>query len=162
MSTTLSNRHPADEGRPDAQSGGPDTISLSLWVNGRPATVHIDPSATLAEVLRDGLSLTGTCRVPPRPGSACTAGMYQCDIGLMYCGADSKCHPRPVTGQPCNTSGDETPICLVGQCDTAAASPVCKTGGPGSICLSSADCGPNAICVPSLATGQSYCTAPCI
>jgi xanthine dehydrogenase YagT iron-sulfur-binding subunit len=60
MTTTLSNRHPADEARSDAQSIGPDTIPLSLWVNGRPATVHIDPSATLAEVLRYGLGLTGT------------------------------------------------------------------------------------------------------
>src|SRR4029453_6734676 len=33
MSTTLYNRHPADEAR---QSIGPDTIPLSLWVNGRP------------------------------------------------------------------------------------------------------------------------------
>jgi len=60
MSTTLSNRDPADETRPDAPSIGPDTIPLSLWVNGRPATVHVDPSATLAEVLRYGLGLTGT------------------------------------------------------------------------------------------------------
>ena len=33
---------------------------LSLTVNGRPCTVHVDPATTLAEVLRDELGLTGT------------------------------------------------------------------------------------------------------
>src|SRR5262245_9322283 len=35
-------------------------MELSLTVNGRPCTVHVDPAATLVEVLRDELGLTGT------------------------------------------------------------------------------------------------------
>jgi xanthine dehydrogenase YagT iron-sulfur-binding subunit len=60
MSTTLSSRHPVNEVGTDAKPIGPDTIPLSLWVNGRPATVHVDPATTLAEVLRYNLGLTGT------------------------------------------------------------------------------------------------------
>jgi xanthine dehydrogenase YagT iron-sulfur-binding subunit len=58
MSTTLSNRHPVAES--DAASIGPDTIPLSLWVNGRATTVRVDPATTLVELLRDRLGLTGT------------------------------------------------------------------------------------------------------
>src|SRR5436190_2734327 len=39
---------------------GPAAESLELSINGRRTTVRADPAATLAEVLRDGLSLTGT------------------------------------------------------------------------------------------------------
>ncbi|HJY40030.1 MAG TPA: 2Fe-2S iron-sulfur cluster-binding protein, partial [Steroidobacteraceae bacterium] len=35
-------------------------MELSLTVNGRACTVHVDPAATLVEVLRDELGLTGT------------------------------------------------------------------------------------------------------
>jgi len=35
-------------------------MELSLTVNGRPCTVHVDPTMTLVEVLRDELGLTGT------------------------------------------------------------------------------------------------------
>jgi xanthine dehydrogenase YagT iron-sulfur-binding subunit len=59
-SETLFNRKPVQGIPTDATSIGPDTSPLSLLVNGRPATVHVDPAATLAEVLRDSLGLTGT------------------------------------------------------------------------------------------------------
>jgi xanthine dehydrogenase YagT iron-sulfur-binding subunit len=42
-----------------AQSIG-QAIALSLEVNGRSCTVHVDPATTLVEVLRDELGLTGT------------------------------------------------------------------------------------------------------
>ena len=60
MSTTLFNRPLAEEVGTDARPIGPGTMALSLWVNGRPRTVFIDPATSLAEVLRDGLGLTGT------------------------------------------------------------------------------------------------------
>jgi xanthine dehydrogenase YagT iron-sulfur-binding subunit len=37
-----------------------ELVSLSLTVNGRTCNVQVDPAATLVEVLRDGLGLTGT------------------------------------------------------------------------------------------------------
>ena len=37
-----------------------EPVSLSMIVNGRPCTVQVDPAATLVEVLRDDLGLTGT------------------------------------------------------------------------------------------------------
>jgi xanthine dehydrogenase YagT iron-sulfur-binding subunit len=37
-----------------------EPVSLSLTVNGRPCTMQVDPAATLVEVLRDDLGLTGT------------------------------------------------------------------------------------------------------
>src|SRR4051812_32458794 len=39
---------------------GPGAISVALNVNGRELTVRADPGTTLAEILRDGLGLTGT------------------------------------------------------------------------------------------------------
>ncbi len=39
---------------------GPGAVSLPLSINGRTVTVLVDPTATLAEVLRYGLGLTGT------------------------------------------------------------------------------------------------------
>jgi xanthine dehydrogenase YagT iron-sulfur-binding subunit len=39
---------------------GPGAVSLSLLVNGRSLPVRVDPGTTLAEVLRQGLGLTGT------------------------------------------------------------------------------------------------------
>ena len=56
MSTAVS----GEEAKTDVLSIGPRAIALSLHVNGRPATVHVDPATTLAEVLRDTLGLTGT------------------------------------------------------------------------------------------------------
>jgi carbon-monoxide dehydrogenase small subunit len=37
----------------------PEPIALSLVVNGRPTTVRVEPRETLADVLREGLGLTG-------------------------------------------------------------------------------------------------------
>jgi carbon-monoxide dehydrogenase small subunit/xanthine dehydrogenase YagT iron-sulfur-binding subunit len=39
---------------------GPEPVRLQLTVNGRDIRVRVDPAATLAEVLRDQLELTGT------------------------------------------------------------------------------------------------------
>jgi xanthine dehydrogenase YagT iron-sulfur-binding subunit len=39
---------------------GPGAVSLSLSVNGRTLPVRVDPGTTLADVLRQGLGLTGT------------------------------------------------------------------------------------------------------
>src|SRR3954470_3998912 len=44
----------------DLAAIGPNPIPISLWVNGRPTTVHVDPATTLAEVVRNTLGLTGT------------------------------------------------------------------------------------------------------
>jgi xanthine dehydrogenase YagT iron-sulfur-binding subunit len=44
----------------DVQVLGPGTIALNLVVNGRDVVVRADPGMSLAEVLRDGLDLTGT------------------------------------------------------------------------------------------------------
>ena len=44
----------------DPQVFGPGAMSLSLSVNGRTHRVRVDPGTTLAEVLRQGLGLTGT------------------------------------------------------------------------------------------------------
>src|SRR2546423_7689789 len=43
-----------------AQPLGPGTFPLSLTVNGRAFTVHVDPATTLVEILRQILGLTGT------------------------------------------------------------------------------------------------------
>ncbi len=39
---------------------GPDAVAITLTVNGRPCAVRVEPSTTLAEVLRGPLDLTGT------------------------------------------------------------------------------------------------------
>ena len=39
---------------------GPGAVSLALSINGRTLPVRVDPGTTLAEVLRQGLGLTGT------------------------------------------------------------------------------------------------------
>jgi xanthine dehydrogenase YagT iron-sulfur-binding subunit len=43
-----------------ARVAGPGPAPLTLSVNGRDVIVHVDPGMTLAEVLRDGLGMTGT------------------------------------------------------------------------------------------------------
>ena len=65
--TTLLNGKAAAEGEstqagPPTTGGvvGPDAITLTLQVNGRAMTVVADPGATLVQVLRDTLGLTGT------------------------------------------------------------------------------------------------------
>jgi carbon-monoxide dehydrogenase small subunit/xanthine dehydrogenase YagT iron-sulfur-binding subunit len=47
-------------GRATDQVVGPDAITLTLQVNGRAMTVVTDPGATLVQVLRETLGLTGT------------------------------------------------------------------------------------------------------
>jgi len=107
-----------------------------------------------------GLSLTGTCKVPPKPGDPCVIDEFQCGIGLSYCGADSKCHALAGLGDPCVNSDGEGTYCMIGTCDTAAASPVCKPVAAGSQCFSTADCGPGALCVPGVYS--NVCSPACL
>ena len=52
---------------------GPDAGAITLHVNGETRTVHVEPRATLAEVLRGPLALTGTKIACNRGAcSACT------------------------------------------------------------------------------------------
>jgi carbon-monoxide dehydrogenase small subunit/xanthine dehydrogenase YagT iron-sulfur-binding subunit len=50
----------AEPGVAAFQRLGPGAIPLTLTVNGRAFTVHVDPATTLVEVLRQTLGLTGT------------------------------------------------------------------------------------------------------
>jgi hypothetical protein len=109
-----------------------------------------------------GLALTGTCRVPPKPGDACVIGNFECSIGLEYCGADSKCHALPSIGDPCNNTDGEVTTCMFGMCDTTAATPVCKKVAAGDPCTSTADCTSGALCVPSASGSYSVCSAVCL
>lgn len=56
-----------------ATARGPGTVPISLKVNGTVRAVQAEPRATLAEVLRDGLHLTGTKVICDRGAcSGCT------------------------------------------------------------------------------------------
>jgi carbon-monoxide dehydrogenase small subunit/xanthine dehydrogenase YagT iron-sulfur-binding subunit len=59
---TVVNGKPAVEPQPETagQIVGPGPVPLTLHINGRSVTVIADPATTLVQVLRDGLSLTGT------------------------------------------------------------------------------------------------------
>src|SRR5438034_8371375 len=46
--------------RAEHYAAGPEAVPLRLVINGREVTPLVDPGMTLAEVMRDGLSLTGT------------------------------------------------------------------------------------------------------
>ena len=107
-----------------------------------------------------GLALTGTCKVPPKPGSGCVVNEYECGLGLSYCGADSKCHALAGIGQPCvNTDGEGT-YCMLGMCDTTLATPVCKPFAVGAACSSTAECPPGSLCSSNF--GYGFCTASCM
>lgn len=63
----------APEATLDEQTIGPDATLIKLHVNGKIRTMAIEPRATLANVLRDQLQLTGTKVVCDRGAcSACT------------------------------------------------------------------------------------------
>jgi aerobic-type carbon monoxide dehydrogenase small subunit (CoxS/CutS family) len=52
---------------------GPDAAPMTLKINGKPHSVQLEPSTTLADALRDHLNLTGTKVVCDRGAcSACT------------------------------------------------------------------------------------------
>ena len=51
---------PLATGAPAMNDSASEPLDLSLTVNGRPCRVRVDPAATLVEVLRDELGLTGT------------------------------------------------------------------------------------------------------
>ncbi len=57
----------------EASSRGPGAVPISIKVNGTVRSVQVEPRATLAEVLRDGLHLTGTKVICDRGAcSGCT------------------------------------------------------------------------------------------
>jgi xanthine dehydrogenase YagT iron-sulfur-binding subunit len=57
----------------DGSVVGPGRVPLRLKINGKPHAVNVEPRATLAEVLRDELHMTGTKIVCDRGScSACT------------------------------------------------------------------------------------------
>jgi xanthine dehydrogenase YagT iron-sulfur-binding subunit len=61
------------EGEAQARTLGPGQVPLKLRINGEVHSVNLEPRATLAEVLRDELHLTGTKVVCDRGScSACT------------------------------------------------------------------------------------------
>jgi xanthine dehydrogenase YagT iron-sulfur-binding subunit len=71
LETAMTNLAEAAAGEP--QVFGPDAVSVSLRVNGVVRAVAVEPSATLAEVLRGPLDLTGTKIACDRGAcSACT------------------------------------------------------------------------------------------
>ncbi len=69
----LQEAHAAATGGRTAASRGPGAVPISLKVNGTARAVQVEPRATLAEVLRDGLQLTGTKVICDRGAcSGCT------------------------------------------------------------------------------------------
>ena len=76
----------ADPATAEPQLFGPDAVSVALLVNGATRTVAVEPCATLAEVLRGQLDLTGTKIACDRGAcSACTvlldgAAVASCSI----------------------------------------------------------------------------------
>jgi carbon-monoxide dehydrogenase small subunit/xanthine dehydrogenase YagT iron-sulfur-binding subunit len=73
MDTTLVTHPSADDARAVAEPMGPGVKPISLRVNGRDVEVFVEPVATLAEVLRLKLGLTGTKIACDRGAcSACT------------------------------------------------------------------------------------------
>jgi hypothetical protein len=134
----------------DILSGGTCTIRKAAG-----ATCSTPFECAFGTACDRGLDIEGTCRVPPKPGDACTPQEYQCTVGLSYCGADSKCHALAGLGQPCVSTDGEGTGCAVGLCDTTLATPVCKAAAVGGYCVSDIDCGPNALCV------AQTCTAAC-
>jgi xanthine dehydrogenase YagT iron-sulfur-binding subunit len=76
---------PADQpdgsGATSAEVVGPGRVAAVLHVNGQDKSVTIEPRATLAEVLRDELGLTGTKVVCDRGAcSACTVWLDQTPV----------------------------------------------------------------------------------
>jgi hypothetical protein len=107
-----------------------------------------------------GLDIEGTCRMPPRPGDACVVNEFQCSIGLSTCGPDGTCHAGSGIGEPCGGTDGEGQFCIIGECDTAAATPVCKRLAVGDYCGATADCPVGSLCIPQL--GYGVCTANCL
>jgi hypothetical protein len=54
---------------------GPGMVSLTLKVNGRDYELNVEPRVTLAEILRDGLDLTGT-KIGCDRGSRSACGVW--------------------------------------------------------------------------------------
>ena len=104
-----------------------------------------------------GLALTGTCKIPPKPGDSCVVSQYECGIGLSYCGADNECHALAGFGEPCTNTDGEGTYCMFGTCDTTATTPVCQPIAAGSPCTVAADCAAGALCVPGV---YSYVCSP--
>jgi len=70
-SALLAEAQTADVG--DSATAGPDAVAIALQVNGAARALRVEPRATLAEVLRGALGLTGTKIACNRGAcSACT------------------------------------------------------------------------------------------
>jgi len=78
----------------DGNSVGPDPVALTLEVNGAARSVEVEPCATLAEVLRGPLGLTGTKIACNRGAcSACTVWLDGAPIcSCMMLAADVGAH----------------------------------------------------------------------
>jgi hypothetical protein len=98
---------------------------------------------------------SGTCDLPPAPGTPCSAGGGACGE-FMYCGSDGACHPFSPIGESCGATGPPycaAGLCLNGVCTAIAAGAACPTANP-------ADCGPNALCTLR-ADSVFRCTGSC-
>jgi len=88
-STLLAN---AEAAGPHVAAMGPDAVPITLHINGAARTLQVEPQATLAEVLRGPLDLTGTkiacnrgacsaCTVLLDGSPICSCMMLAVDVG---------------------------------------------------------------------------------
>jgi hypothetical protein len=110
-------------------------------------------------VCERGSDITGVCPLPLKPGEACSVGDFECTSGYAYCGADGTCHADAKLGEPCNINNGETSYCILGDCDTSLATPVCTPAAEGEFCTGSASCVPGALCV--IGFSGSFCVSGC-
>jgi hypothetical protein len=114
-------------------------------------------------VCERGLSLTGTCVVPPKPGDTCVIDDFQCGSGFSYCGATSSCRALAKFGEPCTNLDGEGTYCMVGTCDETLAAPTCRPAAPGEGCTVQADCAPGSLCQSAFVGGTfvTQCSPAC-
>jgi xanthine dehydrogenase YagT iron-sulfur-binding subunit len=71
---------------PDGKFAGPGPVPITLKINGKAHTLHVEPRVTLLDALRDRLDLTGAKRVCDRATcGACTVilngkSVYSCTV----------------------------------------------------------------------------------
>ncbi len=92
-SALLAQAQTAENG--SASAAGPDAVAITLQVNGTARALQIEPRATLAEVLRGPLGLTGTKIACDRGAcSACTVlldGLPVCSCMLLAVDVGARC-----------------------------------------------------------------------
>ena len=90
-STLLTHAEPVESG--GASAARPNAVAVTLRINGAARTVQVEPRATLAEVLRGPLGLTGTkiacdrgacsaCTVLIEGSPICSCMMLAVDVGV--------------------------------------------------------------------------------